>query len=194
MDRFIAGYLIGYYFPLDKFERSYENIRPCQGPHDTGCIISWDTFGPGGNPANDVSQAGHWYSTGWEKQQGKQTYCTNPLTWNTNQEVAPADLHLGAVPLKTSFPEMESEADDANPLAMFLNDQPTGLRIDGLGTPIPNHSTAQIRDGFLFVPEPKEDDLKRMSMEGGYHIYDYNLFYMNIRQNAQDRVEAFLNK
>jgi hypothetical protein len=27
---------------------------------------------------------------------------------------------------------------------------------------------------------------------GSYHIYDYNLFYSNIRANADERVTAFL--
>ena len=26
-----------------------------------------------------------------------------------------------------------------------------------------------------------------------YHIYDYALFYVNIRQNVETRVDAFLN-
>jgi len=29
---------------------------------------------------------------------------------------------------------------------------------------------------------------------GNYHIYDYNLFYMNIRRNAEERVEAYLDR
>jgi len=194
MDRFVAGYLIGYNFPLDKFERSYKNIRPCQSSRDTGCIISWGTFGPNGNPANDLSQAGHWYSTGWEKRQGKKTYCINPLTWTTSEELAPANLHLGAVLVKASLGEIASNAGEVNPLELFISDKPTGLKIYGLEAPIPHHSTAQIRDGFLYVPEPKEEALKAMTMEGNYHNIDYNLFYMNIRQNAQERVETFLNK
>ena len=30
--------------------------------------------------------------------------------------------------------------------------------------------------------------------EGNWHAYDYALFYMNVRQNAQRRVEAFLDR
>lgn len=53
------------------------------------------------------------------------------------------------------------------------------------------HTTdAQVADGFLFVKKPK--------FPGGffyfrknYHIADYNLFYMNIRENVRQRIIAF---
>lgn len=192
--RFIAGYLIGYYFPQDKFGRSLKNIKPCRSPRDTGCLIAWDTFGPGGNPANDLSQAGHWYSSGWERRQGKEIYCTNPLTWTSSEKLAPVNLHRGSVLLKSSLEELVSKAGDLNPMLLFISDQPVGLKVYGLGSPVPHHFTAQIRNGFLYIPEPKEEAFKAMAQEGSYHIFDYNLFYMNIRENARERVAAFLNK
>ena len=30
--------------------------------------------------------------------------------------------------------------------------------------------------------------------KGNYHIYDFTFFYMNIRKNAADRVNAYLSK
>ena len=53
---------------------------------------------------------------------------------------------------------------------------------------------AQCRNGgwlFIDAPEPK---VYREILLGAdmYHLYDYSLFYVNIRQNAQTRVKAFL--
>ena len=50
----IAAYTIGFQFPLDKFERSLQHLRPSESPQDTGTIIAWDTFQEGGraHPCN----------------------------------------------------------------------------------------------------------------------------------------------
>jgi hypothetical protein len=51
-------------------------------------------------------------------------------------------------------------------------------------------SDAQVSNGMLFIKKPK--------FPGGffyfrknYHIADYNLFYMNIRENVRQRISAF---
>ena len=36
-----------------------------------------------------------------------------------------------------------------------------------------------------------EDQKKKMT---NYHRWDYNLFWMNIRQNVKDRIDAYLAK
>lgn len=55
-----------------------------------------------------------------------------------------------------------------------------------------NTTDARVEDGLLFVKKPK--------FPGGffyfrrnYHIADYNLFYMNIRENVRQRIKAFGN-
>jgi hypothetical protein len=49
---------------------------------------------------------------------------------------------------------------------------------------------AAIRNGVLTVSAPASKDYK--TFRTGYHIYDYNFFYMNIRKNVQQRVDAYL--
>lgn len=46
-------------------------------------------------------------------------------------------------------------------------------------------------DGFLRVHEPKAPIAKVIKFQN-YHILDYNLFYINIRNNAKLRVEQYL--
>ncbi len=47
-----------------------------------------------------------------------------------------------------------------------------------------------IRKGVLTVSPPIDGGYK--TFRTGYHIYDYNFFYMNIRKNVQQRVTAYL--
>ena len=49
---------------------------------------------------------------------------------------------------------------------------------------------AQIHDGLLWVHKPKFPGSIFFTRKN-YHIADYNLFYVNVRKNAQQRVSAF---
>jgi len=57
---------------------------------------------------------------------------------------------------------------------------------------IPNLSDAQVKDGVLRINKP-HFFFSPLFSYNNYHIVDYNLFYMNIRENAQLRVKKFLD-
>jgi hypothetical protein len=52
---------------------------------------------------------------------------------------------------------------------------------------------AQIVNGLLMVTKPKFRGYPKV-YGASYHLVDYNLFYMNIRKNVEDRVKAYLEK
>ena len=56
---------------------------------------------------------------------------------------------------------------------------------------IPDFSDAQVKDGVLRINKP-HFFFSLLFNYKNYHIVDYNLFYMNIRENAQLRVKKFL--
>jgi hypothetical protein len=102
-----------------------------------------------------------------ESRISKDAVCVNPLTWKTDGEYAAHELNLGGV----SFPEDENE------------------------TPEPDVGVvcAQCVDGVLVVSRPEVEGYSYMPMgKDNYHIYDYGLFYMNVRENVRERVEAYL--
>jgi hypothetical protein len=90
---------------------------------------------------------------------------TNPLTWTLDSTAAPASLNRGGVSL--SF-----------------------KRID------PHLTGAQVHQGLLWADDPHLPGYRRLHIPGlkqlsaSYHIVDYNLFYLNVRQNARARVRA----
>ena len=91
---------------------------------------------------------------------------TNPLTWMLDTLLAPAALNRGGVGMDFK-------------------------RLD------PRVTTAQIHHGLLWVTPPKPGGYPRFLLPGrpelrhSFHIADYGLFYMNIRENAQARVRAW---
>ena len=98
--------------------------------------------------------------------------CVNPLTWRSDEAPAGAEQNLGAV---------------------FLD--------AGDGTPLPGFADAQCRGGVLIVStlgDPPRDFMSRLLDfvigPENYHPIEYQLYYMNLRSNAEARVAAYLRE
>ena len=96
--------------------------------------------------------------------------CTNPLTWRIDDSPAAADLNLGAVFLET---------EDHAPRLGFADARCIGgtLVITQIGT-APRDLPSRILDHAMG--------------RGNYHAIEYQIFFMNLRQNAATRVAAFM--
>ena len=162
--RFVAAYIIGTGIPEDVFARNYKTISPCRSATDTGCVISWSSYKDGADPRWTREVVTQRYDGKEEPNRGKPILCTNPLSWTTGPEKAPASLNLGA---------WVARGEGAAPRAAY-----TGARCE---------------NGALFTDTAAEDapgtGFARMKNE---HVLDYQLFYMNIRANAEARANAFL--
>ncbi|MCP5058576.1 MAG: DUF3089 domain-containing protein [bacterium] len=94
--------------------------------------------------------------------------CTNPLSWTRGDTRAPASEHLGALPLGQN---------DRNALPP--------ITVEMLG--------ARCSAGQLQIdPTPEGDGWDVLVRQGNFHVYDYALFTMNVRANAEQRVAAYL--
>ena len=162
----VAAYAVGFALPMDLFSRVYKDIGPCTTPDQTGCLASWNSFAvKDADPASLFDNVGFRYGGVYEANRGKKLLCVNPLSWDISEENAPAALNLGALPTTD----------------------------DPLGAPDARITGAHCKDGVLYASPPDGKGYSGLVLPGGnYHIYDYNLFYMNIRRNVAQRVEAFL--
>jgi hypothetical protein len=93
----------------------------------------------------------------------KDVICVNPLTWSINSEYAPASLNKGGLPF--SYKKIDPGVADAK-IA------PNGL--------LWIHHPKRSRKDYKWINKPN------------FHRLEYNLFYMNIRVNAEQRVRAWL--
>ena len=90
--------------------------------------------------------------------------CVNPLTWRIDGLPATHDANIGAVSFDTG------------------------------ADPEPGAADANCRNGRLWISEVRSSHYSLMPLgRDNYHIYDYALFYLNIRENVQHRVEAFMH-
>lgn len=161
-NRMVAAYMVGYSIPKDL---GTENIRPCQSSHQTGCYLNWNSVTADASTTGWKEATKIWIDGKLQHIAGRGIACVNPLTGSLGG-TAEAVANLGGQPF--------AEADEALP--------PLRPRLTG----------AACQDGMLVVDPPADEDGLTFGLFGGdYHIYDYNLFHMNIRQDVARRISAF---
>jgi hypothetical protein len=82
----VAAYIIGIATQPD----SFKNISPCKSGDETGCFVSWNTYGRD-------------YYPPWHKSGLNTAVSTNPLTWTLDDTYAPASMNKGGVGPKFTF-------------------------------------------------------------------------------------------
>lgn len=163
--RIAAAYIIGW--PVS-VTADIPALGPpaCTKPQQAHCIVSWQSFAEPADPSA-VMQA-------FEKDRGfngtprkaSKMLCVNPITGSADG-VAKAAQNLGTLDARQS---------EDNPVL-----------IKGA---VPARCDAR---GFLLIGDPP--DLGPFTLPGNnYHVYDYALFWANLRADAQARLAAFSAK
>lgn len=169
--RLAAAYIIDYPLALDSFETTLKGIAPCETAEDTGCVNAFGAFMPGDDviAKRFVSRLLVHDGQDYTSIEGRPLLCTNPLLWNRSEDYAPQRLHLGGVAAEGLDPDMK-------PAAMS------------------KQVGAQCEDGILFVDKPKTRSLRRPFKVGGkFRTLPSNLFYEDLRVNAEKRVQSLLD-
>lgn len=134
----------------------------CATPDQTGCVAAWNARGPDYAPNGlEFDAADPDTMTG--------RICVNPISWNTDGEHVPAADNAGGLFFDTPEPVIK-----------------------------PAFADAQCVDGSLVVRQMGDLERDLMSrlllvMMGpdNYHPVEYQLFYVDLRSNAVERVAAF---
>ena len=169
--RMVAAYIIGGTIQRKIFN-DMKTVTLCDSPTDLHCAIHWDTW------SEDVIDT--------EMPGVAENVCTNPLSWRLNGGLTEKSSHLGAVVASGVFQVELSGSDVA-----------TGVAFDPLGSPIKNMLRAQCKDGALYISDQTDTPFGEQggSFGGGnYHGLDYPVFHMDIRENAKERVQEYLNR
>jgi hypothetical protein len=160
----VVAYAIGYDIPED-IERT--GLPVCRSATQTGCLVDWNTVKQG---ISDSTRASHhliWLDGRYQHFDDRTLVCVNPLNWELGG-TARAELNLGALPAVRA-----SEA---------------------LLPAVPQLTGASCESGLLRVSIPlrqRHGFSNVMTVAGSYHVFDYNIFYTNIRVNVRERISAF---
>ena len=161
--RIVAAYVVGW--PISKTaDLPALGLPECTSPDQAGCILSWQTFAEPADPSLifDAFDA----TIGFEGQSRKGTpiVCTNPLT-GTPDAAAPASANLG-----TLYPD--AALNNATIAAGKVPAKCEGRGILSIGTP-PDLVGNYVLPG------------------NNYHVFDYPLFWANVRADAARRLASF---
>ena len=164
--RVVAAYVIGWPISLTA-DLPALGLPGCRSAEQSGCILSWQSFA---EPA-DHKMVTEVYDasvglTGASRE-GTDMLCVNPLTGAAGG-AAVAEANLGT---------------------LIPNSTLTDATLTVPGVP------ARCGDrGFLLIGE-EEPDLGPYKLPGNnYHVYDYALFWANIRADAEKRLKSFLTQ
>lgn len=163
--RMIGAYLIGW--PISIEADLPATVPPCDTPGQTQCAISWQTFGPEGDPSEILSLYESSPSFSGEDKAGTAMLCVNPLTFQRTLEAAPAALNLGGVAAAGSAAALAAPQEGL-----------VGARCDANGILYIDRKPGGTFDNLVL---PREN----------YHPQDLQLFYRNLQRNIQQRIQAF---
>ena len=169
-ERMVAAYLIGsVLIPISpQWFESMSHITACKRADDLHCVIHWDTMPEGSDPIA----------------RPRESLCTNPLTWQVDENLAADELNEGAVVPEGTY----------NLAIGSSEDSATGQIFERLDAPVPGQTWAHCKDGSLFAADQQGTGFAAMGsgVLESYHGLDYALFYMNIRNNAILRAQRYL--
>lgn len=165
-ERLIAAYPVGFSIDGELMAKAVPDAPVCASPEQLGCVVAWNAVGPHASRFLDP----------------RKNICVNPLSWRADGAHAGHELNIGAVAYPGTF-----DGDIAD-----LKELPPEY-IEG--KPILETGVADARcvDGMLLVSEIRSPYYGARPLgRDNYHIYDYNLFHMNIRKNVEGKVARYL--
>ncbi|PCG16035.1 MULTISPECIES: DUF3089 domain-containing protein [Sphingomonas] len=159
--RIVAAYVVGW--PVSTAtDLAALGLPACTAPDQAGCVLSWQTFAEPADPT--LIQQVYDRSTGFDgrPRRGTPMLCVNPLT-GTQGATAPAAANLG-----TLFPNSDMSTADLRPGQVAARCDSRGLLLIG-----------------------NAPDVGPYALPGNnYHVYDYSLFWANVRADAGRRYAA----
>jgi hypothetical protein len=164
--RVAAAYVIGWPISMTA-DLPKLGLPACETAEQSGCILSWQSFAEPADPkmVTDVYDA----TTGPTglSRAGSPMLCVNPITGKAGDE-APASANIGTL-------------------------IPNATLTDGILQPAGVPARCDIR-GFLLIGANAPALGPYVLPGNNYHVYDYALFWANIRADAARRLAGFSAK
>ncbi|MGC4253028.1 MAG: DUF3089 domain-containing protein [Sphingobium sp.] len=162
-DRIVAAYVVGWPVSVEA-DIPVLGLPACTKRDQARCVLSWQSYAEPADPSAVIGVFDAHKGLTDKPLKGTHMLCTNPLT-GAQGSSAPASANRGTLQSKEE-------------------DKPAAL----VSATVP----ARCADnGFLMIGEPV--DMGPFTLPGNnYHVYDYNLFWANVREDARARLSAYL--
>lgn len=161
--RIVAAYVVGWPVSVTA-DLPKMGLPACAGPDQAGCILSWQSFSEPADPSLIVDTFDATTGFTGQPRAGTPMVCTNPLTGAPGGD-APASANLGTLVPDVNFTSARMVA-GAVP-----------ARCDGRG--------------ILTIGRTPPDFGQYVLPGNNYHVFDYSLFWANVRQDAERRLATY---
>ncbi|HEX8442486.1 MAG TPA: DUF3089 domain-containing protein [Allosphingosinicella sp.] len=164
--RIVAAYVVGW--PISTTaDLPALGLPACEAAAQAGCILAWQSFGEPAEPKmiTDVYDAST--APNGQTRAGSPMLCVNPLTGAVGG-AAPAPANLGTLIPNAELTEAE-------------------IRVGA----VPARCDEK---GFLLIGGTVEDMPPYVLPGNNYHVFDYALFWTNIRADAAARLASFTTR
>lgn len=161
--RIAAAYVIGWPISIQADLPSL-GLPACERREQSRCVVSWQSFAEPADPKQVTDVYDESAGVTGISRAGSPMLCTNPLT-GAPGGAAPASSNLGT---------------------LVPNESLTHGELKAPGVP----ARCDVR-GFLLIGEDAPDLGPYVLPGNNYHVYDYALFWSNLRADAAARVAAF---
>ena len=161
--RIVAVYAVGWPISVST-DLPALGLPGCAQAAQAGCILSWQSFAEPADPAQIVAAYAATPGFDGRSRRGTKMLCTNPLT-GTQDARAAASTNLGTI--------VPSADLSTGTLAVAM---------------VPARCNDQ---GFLLIGPPPEGIGNYVLPGNNYHVFDYSLFWANIRSDAARRLATF---
>ena len=160
--RIVAAYVVGW--PVSRAtDLAALGLPECGRADQSGCLLSWQSFAEPADPSMILDTYDRTTGFNGAPRKGTPMVCTNPLT-GTEDATAPASANLG-----TLIPSAALDTAQIQPGAVPARCDPRG---------------------FLLIGDPPA--MGNYVLPGNnYHVYDYSLFWANVRADVARRLAAF---
>lgn len=168
-ERMVVAFILGAGVSASAFD-DLQDIGICENAEDLNCVVHWDTFNESVIDSKFPKRVNN--------------ICVNPLSWERDGGFVSRDHHRGAVLPSGEFNRSLTGSDVA-----------MGVHFDEMAEPLVNLIGAQCKDGVLFISDQLGSELDNYTsrvIKGSYHLLDYPVFYMDIRENLKFRVGRYL--
>jgi Protein of unknown function (DUF3089) len=166
-DQLVAAYIIGWPISIEA-DLAPMGFAVCQSPNSTGCVVGWQSYGATSDLKKADAAMAFAPTLSGLPRKGTQNVCVNPLGFWANQKPMAKNLNQGALVFGPNDKALAK-----------LTPELTGTTCAG--------------QGYLrLTPSPGDPWRERLMTDDNYHTYDINLFWANIRNNAEARVQTFL--
>lgn len=166
-DRIVAAYVVGW--PVSETnDLPKMGLPACETEQSSHCILAWQSFAEPADPSMVLDVYDRTIGFDGQPRAGSRMLCVNPVS-GARGGAAPREANLGTIKVDSDF---------------------------GDGTLFPGATGATCDDGsnggrgFLLIGAGP--DLGGFVLPGNnYHVFDYPLFWLNVRQDVNRRLAAF---